>query len=218
MVVRERWLATRHRTRVLPANRIFMHCSLSSRVLASTTISSWAGASTEGIAVGTDGSNRDHKENTLGPRLLFLTAFASFDKARNLRLERMHERSALIFCASLASPLAQPTRKAQCQRVPPLFRASRRVHGPDTGPACSFSTLSSFSFAPDSPLGFFDPSFSSRDAEAIFQDLRKKAYALGPTPIPPIDYQRPPSSESNHFICYYCKFSLSWQNCPPNRH
>ena len=205
--MRERWLASRHGTRVLPANRIFMHCSLSSGVLASTTISSWAGASTEGIAVGTDGSNRNHKENTLGPRLS-LTAFASFDKARNLRLERMHERSALIFCASLASPLAQPTRKAQCQRVSPLFCASRRVHRPDTGSACSFSSLSSSSFAPDSPLGFFDPSFSSRDVEAILQDLRKKAYALGPTPIPPIDYQRAPFGESNHFICYCRKFSL----------
>lgn len=136
------------------------------------------------------------------------TVFASFDKARIVRLERMQERSALIFCASLASPLAQATRKTQCQHVSPLVRASRRVHRPDTGSPCSFSTLSLFSFPPDSPLGFFDPSFSSRDAEAILRVLRKKAYALGPTAISPIDHQRPPSSEFNHFIYCASTFSL----------
>jgi hypothetical protein len=136
------------------------------------------------------------------------TVFASLDKARIVGLERMHERSALIFCASLASPRAQATRKTQCQHLPPLVRASRRVHRTDTGSSCSFSTLSLFSFPPDSPLGFFDPSFSSRDAEVILRDLRKKAYALGPTPISPIDYHQPPCSEFNHFICCTRKFSL----------
>jgi len=127
-----------HGTGVVPANRIFMHCFLSSGLLESTTISSWAGVSTEGMAVGTDRRVVVQTGITKRTSLNVLTVFASFDKARNLRLERMHERSALIFCASLASPLAQPTRKAQCQRVSPLFRASRRVHRPDTGSACSF--------------------------------------------------------------------------------
>jgi len=128
----------------------------------------------------------------------------------------MHERSALIFCASLASPVAQATRKTQCQHVPPLVRASRRVNKAYTTSPCSFGTLSSFSFAPDSPLGFFDPSFSSRDADAILRDLRKKAYALGPTPISFIDHQQPPSSEFNRCICCTCNLSPLGQNHPPN--
>jgi len=65
----DRWPATG--VRVVPANRIFMHCSLSSGVLASTTTSSWARASTstEGMPPRC-GSNRNHKESILDLDLL----------------------------------------------------------------------------------------------------------------------------------------------------
>src|SRR5258708_32355632 len=127
----------------------------------------------------------------------------------------MHERSAVIFCASLASPVAQATRKTQCQSVGPLVRASRRVHRACTSTLYTLSTLSSVSFPPDSPLGFFDPSFSSRDADAILRDLRKRAYALGPTPLSFIDQQRT-SSEFTRCICCTCNLSLVRQSRPPN--
>ena len=60
-----------HESSVVPANRTFMHCSLSSGVLASTTISSWAGASTAGMPPGMVLVNRKHKASTLdlGPSL-----------------------------------------------------------------------------------------------------------------------------------------------------
>jgi hypothetical protein len=186
-----------------------MHCSLSSGVLASTTSSSWAGASTVGMPKWFNlGSTKKTRWTSTG--------FASFNKARIPGLEQMHERSALIFCASLASPVAQAARKTQCQHAAPMFCASGRVRKLHAGPPCSFGTISSFSLQPDSPLGFFDPSFSSRDAEAILRNLRRKAYALGPTPISLIDDQQPPSREFNCFIYCICKLSLSSQNCLPN--
>ena len=189
---------------VIPANRTLRHCSLSSGLLASTTTSSWAGASIEGMPPCSGGVQTNHKASPLD-----LGHHCEFQQSQNLKLEWMHERSALIFCASLASPIAQATRKTQCQNLAPLVRASRRVHRVHASSPCSFGTLSSFSFPPDSPLGFFDPSFSSRDANAILRDLRKNAYTLGPTPIPFIDHHQPPSSEFNHCICCTCKLSLS---------